>query len=498
MSSTVFASKRCGALFSDSKTPVIKGLFAILKNDQVAASERRIKELAKALFEANVFEGSGAAKKFNYKEQTYELIRSELLAIEQTGADARGYQEFKVMLNVTEKLKKDEPLYGKLAGEVSQVQETFRIRTNGQVAFLHNTWTNRPHSIRAQKALEYKAVYFDGNQIKSADQGEIIISSLPDSFNLSRAMSEKERLLWLDEKAFASPGYGQRIHFAPQYFYFNRMPYFIPVTKKQLFEAYRRGEVEINTYENMGSFTHVDDRRHGEYVIPMWMGDLKLEFEIVFVGEIGVKTAGDILRAGLKQQNLDLQFEQKPVQSIRVGNWTEKDNDDSINTVNFNRILFMSGDGSGDRILQNKQKVSRLADLSDLQDNSFDLIVMNKGLGVCKGKVCGGVDVDYNQMQKFLFKSISVLDKNNPRSLALFTGFNFPVLNSKSVADMWIDFVKVIEIRNPQLQVAILRSNSEAQSLTDGFVGIAISTDTWTPIGQQLRELSPRLVESNP
>lgn len=158
-----------------------------------------------------------------------------------------------------------------------------QLRTNGQVAFLGQTYMLRTLT----EIQKYKAVYFDGSQVKSVDQGDLILSTLPHDLKISRSMSETERNRWLNNEPFWS-SYGQKIHFAPSYFKFRNEPYLVPMTRAQLFEFYKRGELEINTYDVNPDMT---------------LMDIGIEFELVFFGENAVKNLYPLMKEPLKVRN---------------------------------------------------------------------------------------------------------------------------------------------------------------------------------------------------
>jgi hypothetical protein len=56
-------------------------------------------------------------------------------------------------------------------------------------------------------------------------------------------------------------------------------------------------------------------------------------------------------------------------------------------------------------------------------DNSFDTIIMRKGICVCHGNyACGGFCATNDEAKVFFERVIKVLDKNNPNSLAILHG----------------------------------------------------------------------------
>jgi hypothetical protein len=65
----------------------------------------------------------------------------------------------------------------------------------------------------------------------------------------------------------------------------------VPYSREQLLEAYRRGDVEINTYD-------VVDR------MQLWRGKIDLEMEVVFVGPKAQRTLRPIMQETLQQDIL--------------------------------------------------------------------------------------------------------------------------------------------------------------------------------------------------
>jgi hypothetical protein len=212
-------------------------------------------------------------------------------------------------------------------------------------------------------------------------------------------------------------------------------------------------------------------------------------------------------------------FQGVEVKTVSARTWRHYDQYQNFNYGGFQKILFLNDAGVGGRLFENSpQAAGRLVVSSDFQmspgvtarvdnnnlpfrSNSFDLIVMNRGLCPCHSAVaCGGIDTKREPMKKFLQNAIQILDKNNPRSLALFTGFYFPGLFRHVVPELWISIVNEIQAEiqteHPNLQIAILHMNSTRTTLTDGgFIGIAVSADPVNSISERLTELNPALVE---
>ncbi|MEK2687787.1 hypothetical protein [Bdellovibrio sp. GT3] len=184
----------------------------------------------------------------------------------------------------------------KLRSKIDGDIEFERIRSNGHAAFIDLSFQYRQDMKSAEPVVKrYKASYLENDSVKTIDQGEVFISSLPEQIKLSRVMNQIEREQWLEDQPFRIGSFGARTHFAVNYFKFNRQqPYMIPYSRQQLLEAYRRGEVEINTY-NATSHTE------------MWHGKIDLEFEIVFAGFKAMDTLRPLMKESLQQGILPFQ-----------------------------------------------------------------------------------------------------------------------------------------------------------------------------------------------
>lgn len=168
-----------------------------------------------------------------------------------------------------------------------------RVRSNGYAAFIERSFQFRQDLTSQEPVVKrFKAAYLENDSVKTVDQGEVLISSLPDQVNLSRVMNQSEREQWVDDKPIHIGPFGARTHFAINYFKFQKQePYLIPYSKQQLLEAYRRGEVEINTYDSISRYE-------------MWRGKIDLEFEVVFTGIKAMESLRPLLKTGLKQDIL--------------------------------------------------------------------------------------------------------------------------------------------------------------------------------------------------
>lgn len=180
-----------------------------------------------------------------------------------------------------------------------------------------------------------------------------------------------------------------------------------------------------------------------------------------------------------------------------------------FNYSNFFKILFLSDGGKAGNAFKDyyfvgpskqlvissdfvyQQGVTIRIDNNRLpfQENSFDLIFMNRGLCTCRNTItCGGIDTNRDSMKSFLKSTINILDKNNPNSLLVMTGFYYNTL-LRTVPPLWISVFKELQIEYPYLQFAILRGENKNKELPFDFVGLGISVDPTTPIEVRLQKL---------
>lgn len=192
-------------------------------------------------------------------------------------------------VNNTENKYATYEFYGSLSKEGTPFYNfNVEVRSNGEVAFIDRTWQYRINTSTDVK--KYNAVYFDGDKIRSADQGEAILRSLPEAMTISRNMSGKERTRWINgESYFPSRLYGLRVHFMPNKSQFDAHwePYYIHFTRQELLDFYNRGELEINIYE-------VNTR--------MDLTNVPLNFEFVFIGEQAVQHLAPYMQKQLSEQ----------------------------------------------------------------------------------------------------------------------------------------------------------------------------------------------------
>jgi hypothetical protein len=266
----------CRNLFESSTSPVqVTGLHDKLPEIETAELIEKVKLLSEKLLAENKIALSYGEWGFN--EAFAEATKITVKTIEQRapGTEFSHFGTYKCDVEIE--------------GPTGIEYDYIFIRSNGKVAFLDSTWKYRKNKVIVVK--KYKTVYFENDKIKSADQGETILNSLPEKFQMSRNMSSKERDNWVNEKPyFPSPSYGNRVHFMPNKSRFqkNWEPYYIQMSKKDLLEFYHRGEVEINVYES----THNMD-----------LTDIKLHFEIVFMGDKGIENLAPYMKSQLADQD---------------------------------------------------------------------------------------------------------------------------------------------------------------------------------------------------
>lgn len=263
--SSVAQAQLCRSVYSNP----IAGLLKPLKISQVEAAKPKIKKMILQLVELNMDSFLPHINFANLGPSRFWRIES--LELVEPKKEIPKYLVFDVILS----------------GNAQK--RSFRIRTNGRVAFIAESWRYR--IFKSETPKYFRAVYFENGELKSADQGEAILSSLPDSIHLSRSMSWTERQRWLNGEDFWSQ-FGQKIHFAPNYYKFTTEPYLIPFTKRELLEYYQNGQLEVNTYDHIG----------GTKPPQLVWTNLGLEFELVFVGKQTVEKIKPKMREHLRQE----------------------------------------------------------------------------------------------------------------------------------------------------------------------------------------------------
>lgn len=168
--------------------------------------------------------------------------------------------------------------------------KSIKIRSNGFVTFLYQSYMYRiPNEIQ-----HYQMAYLYKGEIISGNQTEFLISTFPKQFSLSRDMGRKERNRWLNGESFYSDGrYGSKVHMAPNYFRFkDYQPYMIHFTRDQLLDFYLNQGLEINTYD------YIPDNKK------LVRTQMKLETEVVFVGQTGINQIAPMMKEQLSQDVL--------------------------------------------------------------------------------------------------------------------------------------------------------------------------------------------------
>ena len=126
---------------------------------------------------------------------------------------------------------------------------SFSIRTNGIVAFIDCSYRYRSSDL-----MDYQAVAMRNDEIISASMSKIVFDSLGDSITLSRAMDPTERQIWIagESEHLGSRRFYQRIHFALNYYYFNKYsPYMAVVPKSLLEKLFAEKKLEVNSYDSI-------------------------------------------------------------------------------------------------------------------------------------------------------------------------------------------------------------------------------------------------------
>jgi hypothetical protein len=108
---------------------------------------------------------------------------------------------------------------------------------------------------------------------------------------------------------------------------------------------------------------------------------------------------------------------------------------------------------SGDIMFDGGKKVStyyetHLDNTKDfpVADNSFDAIVMRRGLCVCHGnQACGGFCSVNDESKDFFERVIKALDKNNNKSVALLHG----IVSSQDIQTIWRLYFLELEAKYP-------------------------------------------------
>ena len=257
---------RCEGIFGQPRTKVT-GLFESPANHQDPTTLAKVVRLTEKLVEAN---------KENISRGSYwnrpELANATDLKIELTGTSTNDG-------NFT-----TYAFQGTGSTPTGNVSFPVNVRSNGEVAFLDSTWQYRDNN--SFEVKRYNAVHFREGSIRTVDQGETILESLPEQMTIARQMSNVERSRWISgESYYPSSLYGKRVHFMPNKSRFNKSyePYFIHLSRAELLEFYRRGELEINVYESSG----------------MDLTSIKLDFELVFIGETAIQNLAPIMKTQL-------------------------------------------------------------------------------------------------------------------------------------------------------------------------------------------------------
>jgi hypothetical protein len=204
------------------------------------------------------------------------------------------------------------------------------------------------------------------------------------------------------------------------------------------------------------------------------------------------------------------------VKFVQTNQWQSYNQYELFDYRDFKKILFLSDGGKGGRALKYFKENDQMVVSSDFnisygvnilidnnqlpfRNDTFDLILMNRGLCPCRGHIaCGGIDTQYIPMKNFLLSTINVLNKKDSHSLALFTGYYYPDVFKEVVPRLWLKIIREVQPLYPNLQINIIRAKDMENKIHLGFIGIAISTDLKKPISSKLKELNYDLATSTP
>jgi hypothetical protein len=201
------------------------------------------------------------------------------------------------------------------------------------------------------------------------------------------------------------------------------------------------------------------------------------------------------------------------VSTISISHWRLFDNYQNYNYEAFDRVLFLNDGGKAaqlvtptrtdqlfistdfawDKVNVPEARISRVQidnNQIPFKKNSFELIVMNRGLCPCRGTItCGGIDTKKAPMKKFLVSAIDLMNAENPNSIALFTGFYFPGIFQKKLPTLWRQILNEIQSQYPALEFRLLQSSTQYPNWTSGFLGIAVTVRSDKSIEDKLRNL---------
>lgn len=193
------------------------------------------------------------------------------------------------------------------------------------------------------------------------------------------------------------------------------------------------------------------------------------------------------------------------VPSIEIDKWTRLENYHRFHFRHYKSVLFLSdGDRSQDYFHDDEQTMFVSSDIRQTKgiqvvadnnklpfaDNSFDLIILNKGICVCRGHhSCGGIAMQKLAMRQFAEQMLRILNKQRS-SLGIFTGFVYHDDYETISHQLWYEVLAELKAKHPTYQFTTLQSPIY-QSRAPVFIGFAISPDPWTPLEQQIYQLFP-------
>jgi hypothetical protein len=197
-----------------------------------------------------------------------------------------------------------------------------------------------------------------------------------------------------------------------------------------------------------------------------------------------------------------------PVEQVHIKKWSVFEKYHEFPLYGFNDILFLSDGHQAEKNLitdrehqfiissdfNNYPGVHVMADNNKLPfaDNSFDFILMNRGLCICHGGTsCGGIQTQKEHMLNFIEQIVRIINKKRS-SLGIFTGYSYKNQFAHLSPKLWQQAISEAKLKYPNLQFAILNSHLSTQ-VDSEFMGFAISTNQWEKVSTQIKRIHPEL-----
>lgn len=135
--------------------------------------------------------------------------------------------------------------------------------------------------------------------------------------------------------------------------------------------------------------------------------------------------------------------------------------------------------------IEPSQDINAIVDSMNIPyaDNEFQYVGMNRGLCFCpqcSTTSCGGIPGTIKGIKTFLRGVLRVLDKENPNSVAVLTGFNYA--SRPQLPGIWEKAVEKVAREYPQLKFRTLYDN--------GFQGVVVTVDGSTAPRDRLLKLT--------